>query len=57
MIDSAKLDEAAEFMLSVQNPGALWSRMPEHLKERYRDKVRHILLLCGVEPAAWAVKG
>ena len=48
-IDRGDLDKAAEFLLSMHG-SSLWSRMPEHLRERYRDKVRHVLILCGLDP-------
>jgi hypothetical protein len=48
-IDPEKLDEAARFVMKLQGD-ALWERMPEHFKERYRDKVKHILILCDIDP-------
>lgn len=38
-------DQAAAFLQS-QLSDAVWDRSPEHIRQRYRDKVKHILLLC-----------
>lgn len=40
------LDKAAAFLQS-QLSDAIWDRSGEHIRQRYRDKVKHILLLMG----------
>lgn len=48
VLSQQDVDEAARFLQKQMND-AKWDRMPEHLKERYRDKVKHILILCGLQ--------
>jgi hypothetical protein len=54
-ITAEQMDEAAKFVMKLRGD-AVWDCTSEVLRERQRDKVRHILLLCGVDPSAWAVK-
>lgn len=48
VLSKVDLDEAAKFMMS-QMGDAVWDRTPEHLRERYRDKAKHVLILCGLQ--------
>jgi hypothetical protein len=41
------LDKAAAFLQGQMND-AIWDRLGEHQKQRYRDKVVYILQLCGI---------
>lgn len=60
LIRPAALTAAAQYLKQIQND-AIWERLPERARDRYREQVIEVLRLCGLtlpgvgeEPESWA---